>query len=95
MAVTVDRARPLVVTLATTLKRVDGYTVGGATVLWITAPETEDVLVVSDGASVDGGALPANYHRIPANTSQPYEIRSDPILIAGSSGGGNATIRVV
>lgn len=93
MAVTLVRTRPLNVPLVLTCTRLDGLEPGD--LLWITAPDTEDVRVVQDGVTVDTGAIPADYYRIPAGSSQPYEVKSDPILLAGSVGGGSASVRRV
>lgn len=95
MAVATVPPKPTTFALALTVKEITGLIVGQTKVLWITAPSTEDVYVVSDGVTADGAALPANYFRIPANTVYPFEVRQQAILIAGSAGAANCTIRAV
>lgn len=94
MAVTVVGNNPLTFNTALTLQLVSGLPPAGCgAVLRICAPAGADVFYVQDNASVDGGAAPTNYSRIPAGLVDRVPLRSAPLLIAGSAVGA-ATIQV-
>jgi hypothetical protein len=44
-----------------------------------------DLYIVSDGVTVDGGALPANYYLVKAGTQYAWHTTGKPILLAGAS----------